>query len=189
MPVMEGTVEAVKPSKTINTKYGEKQHFSFKVGDSWYTIQFVNVGQEPVQKGMGVSFKYDEEKNGQYTNLVVDKKSLEKSNVVAGSSSNNNGGNWNRNSGETNPQVDNRQDSIMRQSSLHYAALVVGQTLTSKSDLDQAAMDVVSIADTFFLPYAKYGSTDNHKEEENNQVNHQNQQDNEEHPFDDEIGF
>jgi len=183
MPVMEGTVEAVKPSKTINTKYGDKQHFSFKVGESWYTIQFVNVGQEPVQKGMGISFKYDEEKNGQYTNLVVDKKSLEKSQAVAvGTSAN--GANATQP-----PSSDNRQDSIMRQSSLHYAALVVGQTLTSKSDLDQAAMDVVSIADTFFLPYAKYGSTDNHKEEENNQVNHQNQQDNEEHPFDDEIGF
>ena len=55
---------------------------------------------------------------------------------------------------------DDRQKAIMRQSAMGYAAQVVAATLTSKSSLDQAAEDVVRIADQFFLPYAEYGLTE-----------------------------
>jgi len=50
---------------------------------------------------------------------------------------------------------DDRQAAIMRQSAMGYAAQIVAATLTSKSSLDQAAEDVVRIADDFFLPYAE----------------------------------
>jgi len=73
---------------------------------------------------------------------------------------------------------DNRQDSIMRQSAMGYAAQIVAGTLTSKSDLDQAAGDVVRLANDYLMPYAKYGVTEDEtrKSEENELKNQQAQQ-------------
>jgi hypothetical protein len=65
---------------------------------------------------------------------------------------------------------DDRQAAIMRQSAMGYAAQIVAATLTSKSSLDQAAEDVLRIADQFFVPYAEKGSTaEKEKELENQQ--------------------
>lgn len=82
---------------------------------------------------------------------------------------------------------DNRQDSIMRQSAMGYAAQIVAGTLTSKSDLDQAAADVVRLANDYLMPYAKYGVTeDETRKAEQKEV--QNQQAQQQAEDDDEFG-
>jgi len=70
---------------------------------------------------------------------------------------------------------DDRQAAIMRQSAMGYAAQIVAGTLTSKSDLDQAAADVVRIASEYFVPYAEYGVTEDEtrKQQENELQNQQ----------------
>ena len=76
----------------------------------------------------------------------------------------------------------------MRQSAMGYAAQIIAGTLTSKSDLDQAAADVVRIANDYFLPYAQHGVT----EDETRKAEEQeltNQQHSKEEDFDDDIPF
>jgi len=69
---------------------------------------------------------------------------------------------------------DNRQSAIMRQSAMGYAAQIVAGTLTSKSDLDQAASDVVRIAAEYFVPYAEHGLTvDETRKKQENEVKNQ----------------
>jgi len=80
---------------------------------------------------------------------------------------------------------DDRQAAIMRQSAMGYAAQIVAATLTSKSSLDQAAEDVLRIADQFFVPYAEKGRTaEKEKELENQQEAAQSDGD-----FNDDIPF
>ena len=80
---------------------------------------------------------------------------------------------------------DDRQAAIMRQSAMGYAAQIVAATLTSKSSLDQAADDVLRIADQFFVPYAEKGRTaEKEKELENQQEAAQAEED-----FNDDIPF
>jgi len=69
---------------------------------------------------------------------------------------------------------DDRQAAIMRQSAMGYAAQIVAGTLTSKSDLDQAASDVVRIATEYFVPYAEHGVTaDETRQQQENEVKNQ----------------
>jgi len=89
---------------------------------------------------------------------------------------------------------DDRQAAIMRQSAMGYAAQIVAGTLTSKSDLDQAASDVVRIATEFFVPYAEHGVTseETRKQQENELKNQQAAQADDEDnggDFDDSIPF
>ena len=80
---------------------------------------------------------------------------------------------------------DDRQAAIMRQSAMGYAAQIVAATLTSKSSLDQAAEDVLRIADQFFVPFAEKGRTaEKEKELENQQEAAQTEED-----FNDDIPF
>ena len=82
---------------------------------------------------------------------------------------------------------DNRQAAIMRQSAMGYAAQIVAGTLTSKSDLDQAAADVVRIASEYFVPYAEHGVTeDETRKQQENEL--QNQQASQAADDDDEFG-
>jgi len=78
----------------------------------------------------------------------------------------------------------------MRQSAMNYAAQIIAGTLTNKSDLDQAASDVVRIANDYFLPYAQHGVTEDEtrKAEENELKNQQAAQADSE-DFDDDIPF
>ena len=88
---------------------------------------------------------------------------------------------------------DDRQAAIMRQSAMGYAAQIVAGTLTSKSDLDQAAADVVRIASEYFVPYAEHGVSvdETRKQEENELKNQQAAQasDDENDEFGDSIPF
>jgi len=87
--------------------------------------------------------------------------------------------------------TDNRQDAIMRQSAMGYAAQIIAGTLTSKSDLDQAASDVVRIANEYFLPYAQHGVTEDEtrKAEEQELKNQQAAQAADDEQFNDDIPF
>ncbi len=87
--------------------------------------------------------------------------------------------------------TDNRQDAIMRQSAMNYAAQIIAGTLTSKSDLDQAASDVVRIANEYFLPYAQHGVTEDEtrKAEEQELKNQQAAQAADDEQFNDDIPF
>ncbi|MDR9433793.1 MAG: hypothetical protein RI529_08115, partial [Spiribacter sp.] len=86
---------------------------------------------------------------------------------------------------------DNRQAAIMRQSAMGYAAQIVAGTLTSKSDLDQAAADVVRIASEYFVPYAEYGVTEDEtrKQQENELQNQQAAQSADDDELNDDIPF
>lgn len=86
---------------------------------------------------------------------------------------------------------DNRQDAIMRQSAMGYAAQIIAGTLTSKSDLDQAASDVVRIANEYFLPYAQHGVTEDEtrKAEEQELKYQQAAQAADDEQFNDDIPF
>jgi len=86
---------------------------------------------------------------------------------------------------------DDRQAAIMRQSAMGYAAQIVAGTLTSKSDLDQAAADVVRIASEYFVPYAEHGVSvdETRKQEENELKNQQAAQASDDEEFNDEIPF
>lgn len=52
---------------------------------------------------------------------------------------------------------DDRQFQIMRQSAMGYAAQIVAATLSSKSDIDAAATEVIRIANSYFVPFAEKG--------------------------------
>src|SRR6056297_389519 len=86
---------------------------------------------------------------------------------------------------------DDRQAAIMRQSAMGYAAQIVAGTLTSKSDLDQAAADVVRIATEYFVPYAEHGVTadETRQQQENEVKNQQAAQASDDEEFNDEIPF
>jgi len=87
---------------------------------------------------------------------------------------------------------DDRQVTIMRQSAMGYAAQVVAGTLTSKSDLDQAAADVVRLANEYFLPFAQYGVTeDETRKAEEQELKYQqaSQAEDDNGEFNDEIPF
>lgn len=86
---------------------------------------------------------------------------------------------------------DDRQAAIMRQSAMGYAAQIVAGTLTSKSDLDQAAADVVRIANEVFVPFAEHGLTsdETRQQQENEVKNQQAAQAGDDEEFNDEIPF
>jgi len=84
-----------------------------------------------------------------------------------------------------------RQAAIMRQSAMGYAAQIVAGTLTSKSNLDDAAAEVVRIAADYFMPYAEHGLTpDETRKQEVEQQNQQAaQQADDDEDFDDDLPF
>ena len=86
---------------------------------------------------------------------------------------------------------DDRQAAIMRQSAMGYAAQIVAGTLTSKSDLDQAASDVVRIATEYFVPYAEHGVTadETRQQQENEVKNQQAAQASDDEDYNDDIPF
>ena len=86
---------------------------------------------------------------------------------------------------------DDRQAAIMRQSAMGYAAQIVAGTLTSKSDPDQIASDVVRIATEYFVPYAEHGVTadETRQQQENEVKNQQAAQASDDEEFNDEIPF
>lgn len=100
------------------------------------------------QLNKGDTVEYEYEENGNFNNLTK----IEK---VEGEAPKPNDNRQSRSAPQG--QDSGRQDAIMRQSAMGYAATLVAATLTSKSDVEQAADTVVSIAENILVPYAKYG--------------------------------
>jgi len=187
-------------------QYGNQYAVNINVGGNWYgmgkkkkPVANVKVGQNWHQLAEGdvIEAVCDAvERNGRtYHNIKASDITVKEESSGAGSSSNNSGGGSVpvSSSGST-PKVsqDDRQDAIMRQSAMGYAAQIVAGAMTSKSDLDQAAADVVRLANDYLLPYAKYGVTeDETRKVQENEVKHQQaqQQAQDDEDFDDPLPF
>jgi len=145
-----------------------------KVGDNWHQLAEGDVIEAVVNSV---------ERNGKtYYNIKAADVTVKQSGGGSNGSASSNAGGARSSAGASgNTAVasgDNRQDAIMRQSAMGYAAQIVAGTLTSKSDLDQAASDVVRLANDYLMPYAKYGVTEDEtrKSQENEVKNQQAQQ-------------
>ena len=169
----------------------KKDKVNIKVGNEWHRLSEGDVIEavcEVVEKGDRV-----------YNNIRTTDITLKSGgNGGNGTSQHNSNGSSNggvRSAAVSNNAVSNedRQDAIMRQSAMGYAAQIVAGTLTGKSDLDKAASEVVRLANEYLLPYAKYGLTEDEtrKQQEKEVQNQQAAQaaDEESGDFDDEIPF
>lgn len=179
-------------------RYGNQYAVNINIGGQWYGLGKKKKPQANIKHGAGwhqiaegdviEAVCETVERGGRtYNNIKASDITLKEAGAGGGSSSGNSpvaakpvaqvaGGN------------DDRQKAIMRQSAMGYAAQIVAATLTSKSSLDQAAEDVVRIADQFFLPYAEKGSAGNSQEEELSKQNEAAQAASEE-DFNDDIPF
>jgi len=136
------------------------------------------------------------ERNGRtYNNIKASDITVkEVGNSGSGSNSNGSSGGGGRPASSGGFRVENnnddRQKAIMRQSAMGYAANIVASTLTSKSDLEDAAQKVVEIADKYFVPYAEYGMTeDEMRQKDQEQELQQAAAEDDGEPFSDDIPF
>lgn len=167
----------------------KKPYASVKIDQGWYQLQ-----EGDFIEAIASSREY---KGGTYYNIRVSDITVKESanNGSSGHSGSGSGNGSVRPSAVSNNAVsqDDRQDAIMRQSAMGYAAQIVSGTLTDKSDLDNAASEVVRLANDYLLPYAKYGLTeDETRKQQEKEVQHQqeHQQDEDDgEPFDDDIPF
>ena len=169
-------------------QYGNQYAVNINIEGSWYGLgkkkkpaANVKIGQNWHQLAEGDVIEAvceTVERNGRtYNNIKSSDITVKEQGSGAGNSG---AGTGTSNAVRSTQQVssaggDNRQAAIMRQSAMGYAAQIVAGTLTSKSDLDQAAADVVRIASEYFVPYAEYGVTEDEtrKQQENELQNQQ----------------
>lgn len=186
--IITGTVEKVFAKEKAEDQWGNKYFLSAKIGDTW--VGFGGKKQDKINYKEGQNWKALQE--GDVVEVVAETNAKgylqAKSSDITVKESGNGQSRGSTSSGSgagaNKPNVspvsnDNRQDSIMRQSAMGYAAAIVSQTLTSKSNLDQAAAEVVRIADEHFLPYAKNGRQEERvrMEQEQGQQAHQAEED------------
>lgn len=171
--IVEGKIDRVYTKDFGEAdRYGNQYAVNINIDGQWYglgkkkkPVANVRVGEKWHQLAEGdviEAVAESVERNGRtYVNIKT-------SDITVKEVANGGGANGPTNSGSTvsvsgsggyQMSNDERQKAIMRQSAMGYAAQVVAATLTSKSSLDQAAEDVVAMADQFFLPYAEYGLT------------------------------
>ncbi|MEX0469931.1 hypothetical protein V6X73_09350 [Spiribacter sp. 390] len=166
----------------------KKPHASVKIGDGWYQLQ---EGDEIEAVASSREYKGGTYYNIRTSDITVKEKSGNGSR--GNTSSVPSGDTRGNNSGGAAVNNDNRQASIMRQSAMGYAAQIVAGTLSAKSNLDDAASEVVRIAAEYFVPYAEHGVTadETRKKEENELKNQQASQQAEDdgEPFDDDLPF
>ena len=205
--IVDGTVEAIYTKDfgeadqygnqyAVNVKiageyYGlgkkKKPVANVKVGDSWHQLaegDVVEAVSNSVERG-GKTYN-----NIKVSDITV--KSFGGGSTGGSVSSGNSTGNGNAggSGGSRNQVNDDVQQSIMRQSAVNYASSIVAGTLTSKSDLDQAAQDVIRLADEYILPYTRDGLTpDELNRRENEKKNQQAAQAADNEDFDDDIPF
>jgi len=190
-------------------QYGNQYAVNININDQWYGLgkkkkpaANVKIGSDWHQLGEGdyieavaSSREYNDKTyyNIRSSDITVKEKGNGGGASGNSGSANSGGSNPVHSSQPMNRGGDDRQAAIMRQSAMGYAAQIVAGTLTSKSDLDQAASDVVRIAAEFFVPYAEHGVTadETRKQQENEvknqQAAQQSQDDNDE--FGDSIPF
>ena len=206
--IVEGSIEKVFVKDFGEPdQYGNQYAVNINVGGQWYGLgkkkkpsASVKVGQDWHQRSEGdviEAVSTTRESNGRtYYNMrssditVVEKGQGDGRTSVSSVSSGGVSRNNNPGPAVSRNGADDRQDSMMRQRAMGYAAQIVAATLTSKSDLDQAATDVVRVANDYLLPYAKYGLTeDETRKSQENEVKNQQAQQAEEDSFNDDIPF
>ena len=81
MNPFSGIAQVVMPGNIFNTQYGPKCHIKVKLDDQeWYQIPFVKQEKIPAYVvGMQLTGLFEFEQNGEYTNRVIDAKSLNQS--------------------------------------------------------------------------------------------------------------
>jgi len=170
----------------------KKPAANVKVGQNWHQLAEGDVIEAVCETV---------ERNGRtYNNIKSSDITVKEQSNGSGASGNSGSGSFGGGSANSSAKPvamagnDDRQAAIMRQSAMGYAAQIVAGTLTSKSDLDQAASDVVRIATEFFVPYAEHGVTseETRKQQENELKNQQAAQADDEDnggDFDDSIPF
>jgi hypothetical protein len=205
--IVEGKID-----KVFTKDFGEEDRFgnqyavNINVGGQWYGLGKkkkpvanvkVNGNWHPLAEGDVIEAVCETvERNGRtYNNIKTSDITVKEVSGGSGNSGAASGSNSVSVPSATGTQVsqDDRQDAIMRQSAMGYAAQIVSGTLTGKSDLDKAAAEVVRLANDYLMPYAKYGVTEDEtrKEQERelqNQQAHQQAEDDSE-PFDDDLPF
>jgi len=186
-------------------QYGNQYAVNINVNDQWYglgkkkkPVANVKIGENWHQLGEGdviEAVSSSREYNGRtYFNIRSSDITVKEKGNGSGTSGNsprpaNSSG---ADSSNAKPvSNDNRQAAIMRQSAMGYAAQIVAGTLTSKSDLDQAAADVVRIAAEYFVPYAEHGVTadETRQQQENEVKNQQAAQASDDEDYNDDIPF
>jgi hypothetical protein len=206
--IVEGTIEKLSVKELPEPdNYGNSYAVSANIGGSWYSLgrkkkpsANVKNGQNWHQLSEGDQIEavcnVVEKGDRVYYNIRASDVQLKQ--AGSGNGGNSNGSNSSAGvravSGNSNAPVkgnDDRQAAIMRQSAMGYAASIVAGTLTSKSNLDEAAAEVVRIASEYFVPYAEHGVTsdETRKQEENELKNQQAAQQADEEDFDDAIPF
>jgi len=206
--IVEGTIEKLSVKELPEPdNYGNSYAVSANIGGSWYSLgrkkkpsANVKNGQNWHQLSEGDQIEavcnVVEKGDRVYYNIRASDVQLKQ--AGSGNGGNSNGSNSSAGvraaSGNSNAPVksnDERQAAIMRQSAMGYAASIVAGTLTSKSNLDEAAAEVVRIASEYFVPYAEHGVTsdETRKQEENELKNQQAAQQADEEDFDDAIPF
>ena len=185
-------------------QYGNQYMVNIQVDGEWYGLgkkkkPVANVkhgqGWHQLQEGDVIeAVSNSVERNGRtYNNIRASDVTVKE--VASGGSVAPSGGNssvgGNSNSGAV-AKSDELQKSILRQSCLLRAQELVAATLTSKSDLDKAAIELIRLADDYLLPYAEHGLTPD--EVRKQEVEKQNQQaaqqsDDDGEDFDDSLPF
>jgi len=206
--IVEGKVDKVYAKELPEPdQYGNAYGLSMNVNGQWYGLgrkkkDVVNIkqgqGWHRLAEGDLIEAVCDVVQKGDRTYYNVRSTDITIKEAGGGNASGNSGNAGpsapNRNTGGgAQVSQDDRQDAIMRQSAMGYAAQIVAGTLTGKSDLDKAATEVVRIANEYLMPYAKHGLTedDTRKQQEKevqNQQAHQQAQDDEE-DFSDPLPF
>jgi len=171
--IIEGKIDKlyVKDFEEVDN-YGNQYGVSINIDGQWFGLgkkkkpaANIKVGQNWHQLAEGdiiEAVAQTVERNGRtYNNVRSSDITLKEAGSGGSNSSSSAVSNVRSSSGNSNAVANSgggdRQSAIMRQSAMGYAAQIIAGTLTSKSDLDQAASDVVRIAQEYFLPYAESG--------------------------------
>jgi len=207
--IVEGTIEKLSVKELPEPdNYGNSYAVSANIGGSWYSLgrkkkpaANVKNGQNwhQLSEGDQIEAVCNVVEKGDRVYYNIRSSDVQLKATGSGTSGNSNGsvssGGVRPASSNSNAPVkgnDDRQAAIMRQSAMGYAASIVAGTLTSKSNLDEAAAEVVRIASEYFVPYAEHGVTsdETRKQEENELKNQQAaQQADDDEDFDDAIPF
>jgi len=207
--IVEGTIEKLSVKELPEPdNYGNSYAVSANIGGSWYSLgrkkkpaANVKNGQNwhQLSEGDQIEAVCNVVEKGDRVYYNIRSSDVQLKAAGSGTSGNSNGsvssGGVRPASSNSNAPVkgnDDRQAAIMRQSAMGYAASIVAGTLTSKSNLDEAAAEVVRIASEYFVPYAEHGVTsdETRKQEENELKNQQAaQQADDDEDFDDAIPF
>lgn len=144
-------------AKIMEGKVGaySKNNGGIRIDDQWYNVSNKDkqIPEGGLNKGDTVKFKWSKGKDekGRVGNRI---RSVVKVTEKAPKYDNKKGGGKGGWKGRNNYDDPKKQECIVRQSCLGYAAEVVAAKMTGKSDAEEAAQEVVKIAEELFFPFA-----------------------------------